>query len=435
MSASQKYAHAWRSWPGLLGAGAALIALGAAGCKGETTERQQPLACGKPQGSSTAVQTLAAAETAFGVALYSPATAAVGASQNVIVSPYSVSTTLTMVDVGAAGATAAQLQSVLRLPDTAANLAPAYAALTCEDQIDGSSGGNQLWIANSLWGQQGKAFQPTFLSVLSDGFGSPLQQVDFHGNPSAAAGAINQWVSSETNGQIPALLQSGDLMSSTALVLVDAVYFRGVWDTGFDPKNTANRSFTLSDGSTVSVPTMSGTINLGLGSGVGAIHGLSVYELPYKGGALVMDFFVPDGPLANFEASLTSDDVNGALASVGSPSQTNLDLPKFSFTTRLVLNPVLAGVGLTDAFDPSKADFSGIDGTRDLYVTAVVHEASIQVDENGTVATAAISATGGAFDIQQPLDVVIDHPFLFLIRNTKNGSILFMGRVLDPRQG
>jgi serpin B len=269
--------------------------------------------------------------------------------------------------------------------------------------------------------------------VLAKGYDAPLQQVDFAGNAGGATDAINRWVSSNTGDQIPTLLQPGDVTTKTRLVLVDAVYFKGVWDKGFDPNVTAPQPFTLSDGTHVALPTMSALVNLGMGGDPAS--GLSVYELPYKGGALAMDFFLPTSSLGAFESTLTADALTKSLASITGPSQVQLLLPKFSFTTRLVLNPLLAQLGMPDVFDPTKADLSGMDGARDLYISTVVQQALVEVDEHGTIAAAATSASASnAAGSSVPITVAIDHPFLFLIRDTKNGSILFMGRVEDPRQ-
>jgi serpin B len=414
---------------------AALSCLPLSACTGTAPA---PAVCGAQQGSSQAAQSLVSGDTSFALAFYGPAVTATGGGQNMIVSPYSISAALTMVDVGAAGETATQMQTVLHLPGAGADVAPAYAALACEDETDGTSDGNELSIANSLWAQQGKAFEPSFLSVLSSGYAAPLHQVDFRGDANRAEDTINQWVSNATQAQIPALLLPGDVTAATQLVLVDAVYFNGVWDEGFDPAKTSPQPFTLSDGTTASVPMMSGDVSLGIGGG--SAPAFSVYELPYKGRALVMDFLLPSGSLSSFEAGLTPDVLNGALTSVGShTAQVILRLPRFSITTRLgPLVPFLAGMGMPDVFDPRLADLSGMDGARDLYVSTVVHEAQVQVDEQGTIATAATAAgvSGATCTCPAGPEIVsIDQPFLFLIRDTKNGSILFMGRVEDPRQG
>jgi len=332
--------------------------------------------------------------------------------------------------VGAEGETATQIQTVLHLPGGGAAVAPSYAALACADETDGSSHGNQLSIANSLWGQQGMAFQPSFLSVLADGYSAPLQQVDFKGDASGATSTIDGWVSDHTQGKIPTLFQPGDLDASTRLVLVNAVYFNGVWAKGFSSSKTMPRSFTLGDGTQVQVPTMDGNVSLAQGSG----QGFSVVELPYQGGAMVMDFLLPEGDLATLEASLTADDLDAALRGVAAPQTFELFVPKFSFTTRMVLNPVLAGLGMPDVFNPETANLSGIDGKEDLFVSLVVQQAFVEVDEQGTVAAAATGTSVGlALVSSGPVPLVIDHPFLFLVRDRNTGSLVFMGRVEDPR--
>jgi serpin B len=391
--------------------------------------------CSAAQGDAGAAATLAASDQAFAATLYEPAVTAVGTGQNVVFSPYSLSTVLEMVDVGAAGNTDAQMRTVLQLSDSAANLASAYAALACANETDGSSQGDTLTMANAVWGQAGVPFQSSFLSTLSTGYGAPLEQVDFAGNPSGALAGINQWVSTNTQGIFPMLLQPGDVDTTTRIVLVDAIYFKGTWMQGFDPAQTAPRPFFLSDGTQVTVPTMLGTVAMWSGSA----SGVAVDELGYKDGALAMDFVFPTSPassLTELESTLTPAVLQAALASISAYSSlAKLQVPKFSFRTQLALAPILTGMGMTDLFENGVANLSGIDGQMDLYVRTVVQQAMVEVDETGTVASAATGAVGNCtFGIAEPIVVTIDHPFLFLIRDTQSGSILFMGRVEDPRQ-
>jgi serpin B len=383
--------------------------------------------CGVPQGSAADAQGLATDDTAFALAFFPPAAAAVGAGSNVIVSPYSLSAMLMMLDVGAAGETDAQIESVLGLSANAATLAPAYAALTCGDEVDGDSTGNQLSIANSVWAQESIPFEPSFLSVLSSGYAAPVESVDF--SASTVTSTINQWISTATQGQIPSFLQPGDVGPSTRFVLIDAVYFKGTWAQGFDLSETRLLPFTLSNGTTVQVPTMDGE----LAPRVGYSKTFTTIELPYTGNALAMDILVPNS-LADLEASLTPDLLTAAIAQLGPSTATELQMPKFSFKTRLPLAPVLSGLGMPDAFDPAKADLAGIDGAEDLYVDLALQEATVEVDEEGTVAAAVTAGGGDCFNfVPEPL--TISSPFLFLIRDIRSGSILFMGHVLDPRQG
>jgi serpin B len=389
-----------------------------------------PPVCSASQGTTQAAQDLATSQTKFGVDFYLPAATAIGAGNNVILSPYSLSTALTLVAAGAAGETATQMQTVLDLPAPAQSLAPAYAALACKNETDGSSTGNQLSIANAVWAQKGKAFVQNYLSLLATGYGAPVQQADFADDPTGATTAIDQWVSNETQGLIPTLFQPGDLTMSTELVLVNALYFKGTWASGFDPSATQPSPFTLSDGTSISVPTMNGTVNVAQGTGTG----FTVVELPYVGNALAMDFLLPNGSLSSLESSLTASALNAALpAGSRDLEQAQLYLPKFSFSTRAILNPVLEGMGMQDVFTPQVANLSGIDGAEDLYVSIVVQQAFVEVDEQGTVAAAATGVgVSGAAAAEEPPQIVIDHPFLFLIRDTNTGSILFMGQVENP---
>jgi serpin B len=407
---------------------AAVLALGMApGCQASFAA---PEVCGAALSSDSAALSLAADDTTFAFALFPPAAQAVGAGRNVILSPYSVSAVLSMLDVGAAGRTAAQIESTLSLPGSGSAVAPAYAALACDDQIDGSAGGNQLSIANALWGQRGKPFQSGFLSTLATGYSAPFQQADFAGDPAGATSDIDQWVSTATQGAIPTLFHPGDLDASTRLVLVNAVYFKGTWATGFDPAATTPLPFTLEDGTEVPVPTMDGTMKLSRGTGTG----FTVVEVPYQGGAIVLDLLLPNGKLAALEESLTPA---GLQAALGSLSKTNAELllPKLSYGTRLTLNPVLQGLGMVDAFAPGVANLSGMDSAQDLSVSVVVQQAMIEVDEQGTVAAAATGVGVIASVAEMPTVVRVDHPFLFVLRDTKTGSVLFMGHVEDPRAG
>jgi serpin B len=413
--------------------GGTLAWIAASGCSGSSA---QPVVCNAPAASTSSSKALAAANTDFAASFFAPAAAAAGASGNLIFSPYSVSATLTMVDAGAVGDTASQIQSVLHLPGSAAAIAPAYATLACGNETDGTSHGNQLSIANSVWAQRAKSFERSFVSLLANGYAAPLQQVDFAGNADAATSTIDQWVSTQTRGKIPTLLLPGDVDASTRLVLVDAVYFAGTWENGFDPSLTAPKPFTLSDGTRVDVPTMGGSVTAGGNTIQMKANGpwITTLELPYEGGALAMDIIMPTGSLSEFESGLTSDTLSKAVDSAASGSrQMQVALPKWSFGTRVALAPVLAAMGIENVFDPQTADLSGMDGEHDLYVSRVVQQALIQVDEQGTVAAAATGAGVGVETVAAPTS--INQPFLFVIRDTTNGSILFLGHVEDPRQG
>jgi serpin B len=281
-----------------------------------------------------------------------------------------------------------------------------------------------LLVADSLWGERGKPFAAPFLTSLSASFGAPLQQVDFAGAPSAAVGTINQWAAGATAGLIPQLLSEDAVNASTQLVLVNAVYFKGVWATHFVPESTAPGTFTRADGTTVSVPTMHGDIPGGWAQG----KGFKLVELPYQGGALAMDLLLPESgsTLASLEPKLTPALLGSTLANLVH-EETLIDLPRFSYASSLSLNDTLSALGMREAF--ADADFSGVDGAHDLSISAVIHQAHVQVDEAGTTAAAATAVTMGN---AVPPTFTFDHPFAFIIRDTQSGSLLFIGRVEDP---
>jgi serpin B len=408
-----------------------LAVVGVAGCSAGSppTGSSTPApadACQAPQGSLAQAQQLASAQGSFALAFFGPAATAAGGG-NVVLSPTSVATTLTMVDTGAAGETDAQLRAGLHLPAGGGAAAPAYAAMACRDSDDGASAGGRLSLANGIWTTQGEALQPAFASTLSDGYAAPVQQASFASDPGSAASAVNAWVSQQTAGQIPALLQPGDVDASTRLLLVDAVYFKGAWRTAFDPARTYGGAFTLGDGTSVTVPTMHGHLALLASKGPGTLFA----ELGYEGGALAMDLVLParGTTVAQLASSLTPASLAAGLASMTSQTL-DVAVPKFSLTTHVELAPVLAGLGMGDPFDPTRADLSGIDGAHDLYVGQVVHEATLEVDESGAVAAAG---TGGAVEPTIAEGTVeLDRPFLFFVRDTRTGSLLFMGQVTDP---
>jgi serine protease inhibitor len=406
-----------------------LATMGLVGVASCTTSPSTPAACSAPQAGLASAQKLAAANTEFSLAMYPRTVTANGSSENLIVSPYSASADLTMLQAGAAGQTASQIQSALDLPESATHLAPAYAALACGDETDGSSSGNQLTLSNAVWVDQGMTLESSFVSLLTSGFAAPPQQVNF-ADPSGAASAIDTWVSNATDGEIPQLFQASDLSASTRLVLVNAVYFKGSWANAFDPSQTSPAPFTLEGGDRVQVPTMNDSM---MPASASLTSSLTALELSYMGNRLVMDFLMPHGSLVDFESSMTPEKLESTINGLEA-GQFNVSLPKFSFKSRLDLIPILKGLGMQDVFNAGSANLSGIDGRMDLYVSLVVQQAMVEVDEQGTVAAAATGTDVETSAVAFAPVVNLDHPFLFLIRDTNTGSVLFMGRVMDPSQ-
>jgi serpin B len=412
---------------------AAVVLVGAivSGCAGQTAAMaeatsQATRAAVSPDGATQA----AAAIDAFGFDFYKSGLASGG---NAVVSPTSIVLALSMAQAGARGETASQMDMVLHSAASTGggnginSLNQALAGLsgTFKD-ANGTAHELTLRIANAPFAQRGLQLQGPFLDTLASRYGAGLRLVDFRNDPVGACQLIDGWVSDQTEGRIPKLLDSLD--SATALVLVNAIYLKAPWQMPFDATNTNPEPFTRPDGSQVSVPTMS--LNLTEGS-YAAGSGWQAVELPYAGGSLVMTIVVPDD-LATFEGSLDAASFAQMTAAL-QPTDVELTLPRFKIETKADLASVLAGMGMPLAFDPSRADFSGITTQEQLYISRVVHQANIAVDEKGTEATAATAVQiEASVASQQQVTLHVDRPFLFAVRDTDTGAILFLGRVVDP---
>ena len=358
-----------------------------------------------------------------------------GGEGNLFLSPYSISTALAMTYAGARGRTADQMAQVLHLPSSGEAVHAAYAALQNDLNAAGPGApGYELIVANRLWGQKGHAFLPEFLALLEARYGAGLEQLDFARATEAARQTINGWVEEKTREKIKDLLKPGILNAMTRLVLTNAIYFKGKWAGPFNEKATREEDFFITPEKKVAAPLMHRTAKFGYFEG----DGLQALELPYQGDRLAMVVLLPkrnvppgakDG-LAAREASLSSEKVAEWIGKLRR-RKVEVALPRFKTTAEFSLGDTLVAMGMTDAF--GRADFSGMTGTRDLFISAVIHKAFVDVNEEGTEAAAATAVVirplnGGG----SPPAFRADHPFLFLIRDTKTGAILFLGRILDP---
>lgn len=352
---------------------------------------------------------------------------------NVFFSPYSISTALAMASAGARSETLTQILAVLqqRLPPDAMHRAMNalnLALLAPRPFPPGSTGEPlQLQFANSMWAQSGYHIEPGFLDVLARAYGAALNTADYQHDAAGAVRAINRWADANTNHKIPQLLSQLD--PATRLVLVNALYFKASWIQPFDAAQTRSGPFHTANRTTVTVPFMHATLETGYASG----DGWQAVDLPYVGNAS-MTFIVPDaGRLDDFERSLDAAQLDRILQSL-QPTEVTLALPKLHLSDQADLTRILQQLGMTDALRSGSADFSGITGNRDLYVSQVVHQATIDLDEKGTEAAAAtgvLMATSGA---SRQAHIELDHPYLLLVRDHVTGTILFLGRVNDPTQ-
>ena len=353
---------------------------------------------------------------------------------NLFYSPYSLSLALAMTYAGARGVTEAEMAEALRFPLSQQELHPAFNALdqVLESRGEGAAGqdgeGFRLNIANAIWGQRDYEFLSAYLDLLAANYGAGLRVLDFASAPDASRVTINEWVSQETEGKIEDLIPPGGIDPLTRLVLTNAIYFNAAWANPFQEDATQQGVFTLLDGSQITVPFMHQTESFGYAKG----DGYQVVELPYDGGEMSMVIFLPDPErFADFEAGLDGDRVWQILADVAY-REVELTMPRFEFASEFGLSEVLAELGMETAF-AGGADFSGMTGNRDLFISDVIHKAFVSVDEAGTEAAAATAVVMKMSAMQpDPVRVTLDHPFLFLIRDIETGAILFVGRVLDP---
>lgn len=380
------------------------------------------------------VEALVNGNNAFALDLYRSLSTQDG---NLIYSPFSISLALGMTYAGARGETESQMADVLRFTLGQNSTHPAFNALDLSLAQRGQSTDKdqepmQLNIANAVWAEQTYPFQQGFLDTIALNYGAGIQLADFISQYEPVRKEINRWVEDQTKNKIKNLLAEGTLNPDTRMVLVNAIYFKADWLTKFDAKDTNDAPFHLLDGTETQVKMMSnGLHNLPFVKG----DGYQAVELPYASGTAAMTLLVPDeGQFADFESMLDAAKLNEILNSM-QPASIQLGLPKFEFTSEFSLPNQLSALGMTDAFDPDLADFSGMTGNRDLFISDVIHKAFVAVDEKGTEAAAAtvvIMQLAGAPMFENVL--TIDRPFIFIIRDTVSGQILFMGRVTNPAQ-
>lgn len=357
---------------------------------------------------------------------------------NVVFSPYSISLALAMTYGGARNQTESQMAQTMQFNLPQDRLHPAFNALDVALANEGKAQGNngqpmQLNIANAVWVEQTYPFQQAYLDLIAKNYGAGIQLADFINNFDPVRRQINSWVSNQTKNKINNLLVPGSVDTNTRMLLVNAIYFKADWDAPFDANNTSNSAFTLLDGSQTQVKMMNNS-ELTLPYIKGA--GYQAVELPYTGNTAAMDVILPDaGNFQNIESTLNARQINDIFSSMQS-TPVALGLPKFTFGTSFSLSGQLKSLGLSDAFDSNRADFSGMTANHDLFISDVVHQAFVAVDEKGTEAAAATAVIMEAMSmpVQQKVHLVIDHPFIFIIRDLASGQILFIGRVLNPAQ-
>ncbi|TET75807.1 MAG: serpin family protein [Dehalococcoidia bacterium] len=353
---------------------------------------------------------------------------------NLFYSPYSISLALAMTYAGGRGETAQQMADTLQFLLEQERLHPAFNWLDAElakrgEGAEGKDGeGFRLNIVNAIWGQKDYEFLSDFLDVLAENYGAGLRILDFITETEASRLAINQWVSDQTEGRIEDLIPQGAIDALTRLVLTNAIYFNAAWENPFNEDMTADGPFYLLDGGQVIVPMMKQTESFGYTEG----EGYQAVELLYDGCELSMVILLPEaGNFEAFEEGLQGQQVSDIISGL-QPTEVALTMPRFEFDSEFSLKDTLAGMGMPIAFS-SSADFSGMTGKPELFISAVVHKAFVAVDEAGTEAAAATAVIMELTAVPEPpVEVTIDRPFIFLIRDIETGAILFVGRVMNP---
>ncbi len=335
---------------------------------------------------------------------------------NLFFSPYSISTALAMTYGGARGETAEQMDTVLHLGGPEPTH-PAFAYLRKTLNNVQETGRVQLNVANALWPQKDFTFLPDYLALTKKYYGSELHPVDYKADAEGARQQINTWVEDQTNDKIKDLIAEGALNARTRLVLANAIYFKGNWATQFKTSATRPAPFTLAEGTKIDVPMMSQTGDFMLAR----TEKVQALELPYEGSELSMVILLPNPGENPQPVSLDELEFN--------QREVMVQMPKFKLESSFTLGSTLAAMGMPLAFS-KQADFTGMTGSRDLVIDDVIHKAFVDVNEEGTEAAAATAEM--MFGTSMPPQFVANRPFLFLIRENSTGTILFMGRVMDP---
>jgi serpin B len=357
---------------------------------------------------------------------------------NLFFSPYSISTALGMTYAGAEANTEAQMASTMHFALPEERLHEAFGLLQdrlsqeYRSTISYSEEPLVLEVANAIWVEREYELLPAFMGIVEGSYLAQAINIGFSEDPGGATEEINGWVAEKTHDRIRDLIPPGALGELTRIVLTNAVYFKGSWMSQFDAELTSERDFLTAGGDEVEVQFMTQVEYFEYCS----MENCRAIELPYSDGLSSMLIILPDGGLAEFEEALDREKLDAIVSGLAS-TNVSLEMPRFEFTCDYGLNDPLLALGMTDAFG-DRADFSGMTGTRDLFISAVLHKAFVKVDETGTEAAAATAVIMDLMcyapgDIEEPIPLVLDRPFLFFVKDDVTGTILFMGRVADPR--
>jgi len=346
---------------------------------------------------------------------------------NMFYSPYSISAALAMTYEGAEGQTADEMKSVFHFPEDNI-LRPNFAAIY--NDINKENEDYELKTGNALWVQQDFPFLQEYISGVENYYGGKAAMVDFVKETEKSRQTINSFIEEQTKNKIKDLIPVGSLDEMTRLVLTNAIYFKGIWEWEFDKADTHDGIFRITSDDTVEIPIMhmnpkEAKFNYA------ETEDLQILELPYKGDKISMLILLPTKDLNEIDSILTAEKLNEYKSKMKETKLDSISLPKFEFDTKYFMKDTLISLGMLTAFS-GDADFSGMTGKKDLYISSVIHQAYVGVDEKGTEAAAATAVIMKELSAM-PMNIFrADHPFIFLIQEKDTGNILFLGRVVDP---
>lgn len=356
---------------------------------------------------------------------------------NIFYSPYSITSALAMTYEGARGETAEEMRAVFHLPQDAAIRRESF--LKIDQKINKKDKKYKLNIANALWAQKDYKFLDDYFGLVEKYYGGKVTNLDFANETEKSRFTINSWIEGQTNNKIKNLIPQGVLQPITRLVLTNAIYFKGSWFKPFDKKGTKEEDFRISPTNKIKTQIMHLT-GEEANFNYGETDSLQILELPYEGNDLSMLILLPkEDDLKAIEESLNSEKLS-KWKNLLKNEEVNVYLPKFKFETKYFMANDLVNLGMPTAFTPGidfggKADFSGMTGNKQLNIDAVIHQAFVDVNEEGTEAAAATAVLMETLGISMPKPIKMfkaDHPFIFIIQDRETGNILFVGRVSDP---
>jgi serpin B len=383
--------------------------------------------------SSVILEKLVKDNTVFAIELYKKLCSETG---NIAISPYSISASLAMACAGARGDTQKQMTETLRFSVEPKSVQPAFESLRLMlDKLEGK-GGVSLNVANSLWTQKGYDISPEYKDLLKKYFGASLISLDYKSQTGEAIKTINDWVDAKTKGRIKDVITPDSINPNTKMVLTNGIYFKGDWEEKFDYDLTEDSNFFISSDDSIEIQMMKHT-------GVfkyAKIESLQILEIPYADNELSMIAILPKDTegIGALERNLSSENLNIWKSKMGS-TKVLAHIPRFKILSSFDLSDALVSMGMIDAFNSRDANFNGIAPRNDdpLFLSTLIHKAFVEVNEEGTQASAATSVIAtdeiSLNDTQIPV-FRADHPFIFLIQENQTGSILFMGRVSEPNK-